>query len=209
MQIYSNGDVLMDNCRMIERAPSTAMEYGVWFWIVSEGGRLTLRDSVFETSVRHSYDACQNGCDGTCNVNNSDAYIFPCPPNSDWDDCDITPPLDAGPFGKLVNMRSRLAELVVSGSTVTNLTLKSESLVGAVNSSFEPPLLPSQAVQPTSESGTCGVQLAGEWLCDPRAKCEGARVVVCDARASMPVLTFAPEFWSMASDAGSKRALTL
>jgi hypothetical protein len=92
-----------------------------------------------------------------------------CPPDSDWEDCGGTPPPGAGPFGKLVNVRSPQAELVVRGSTVTNLTLKSVNLVGAVNSTFDPPLYPhNKFVQPHPG---CGVLLAGETLCDPRAHC--------------------------------------
>jgi serine/threonine protein kinase len=172
LHIYSSGNVLMDRCRMIEREHLAVVPYAMWFWIVSEGGMLKLRNSVFETSVGHFYDACQDVRDGICNVNNSDASA--CPPDSDWEDCGLPPPPDAGPFGKLVNVRSPQAELVVRGSTVTNLTLKSASLIGAVNSSFEPPLSPSKALQPTSGSSACGQQLAGARLCDPRAKCEGA-----------------------------------
>jgi hypothetical protein len=131
---------------------------------------------VFETSVSHFYDACVFARDGLCNVKYSDieSNTLTCPPNSDWEDCGLPPPPDAGPFGKLINVRSLEAEMVVRGSTVMNLTLKSVRLVGAVNSTFEPPLPPSQAVQPRSGSGACGVHLAGQWLCDPRAKCEGA-----------------------------------
>jgi hypothetical protein len=166
MHIYSSGSVVMDRCRMVERT-LTDVEYAMWYWIVSEGGRMTLGASVFETSASHYYDPCPFARDGTCDAGQM------CPPGSDWEDCGLTPPPDAGPFGKLVNVRSREAEFVVRGSTVTNLTLKSVPLVGAVNSSFEPPLIPSQAVQP--QPG-CGVVLAGERLCDPRARCVQAQL---------------------------------
>jgi hypothetical protein len=46
--------------------------------------------------------------------------------------------------------------------------------IGAVDSTFSPALDPSiPTVQPTSESGACAVELAGELLCDTRALCEG------------------------------------
>jgi hypothetical protein len=172
MHIYSSGSVLMDRCRMTEPKQLTGVEHPVWYWIVAQGGRLTLRDSVFETSVSHVYDPCPFTRDGTCNFDGSvDGPI--CPFDSDWVDCASTPPPDAGPFGKLVNVRSPEAELVVRGCEVTNLTLKSASLVGAVNSTFDPPLQPAQAVQPANGSGTCAMELAGERLCDPRAVCKG------------------------------------
>jgi hypothetical protein len=168
MHIYSSGSVLMDRCRMIENAHLTGVEHPMWYWIVAQGGRLKLHDSVFATSASHFHDPCSFLSDGKCDANTES-----CPQDSDWDDCGSTPPPDAGPFGKLLNVRSPEAELVVRGSEVTNLTLKSVSLVGAVNSTFDPPLQPAQAVQPASGSGTCAAVLAGERLCDPRALCKG------------------------------------
>ena len=170
MHIYSGGSVLLDRCRMTERSQSTGVEHPMWYWIVAQGGQLTLLDSVFETSVSHFFDPCPFARDGRCNVN---TVYYACPLDSDWEDCGGTPPPDAGPFGKLVHLRSLEADLVVRGSEVTNLTLKSASLVGAVNSTFNPPLQRAQAVQPASGSGTCAEELAGEPLCDPRATCEG------------------------------------
>jgi hypothetical protein len=166
MHIYSSGSVSMDRCRMIESTRLTGVEHPMWYWIVAQGGRLTLHDSVFETSVTHFYDPCPFASDGTCNANSD------CPRDGDWDDCGSTPPPDAGPLGKLVNVRSPEAELVVRGSEVTNLTLMSVSLVGAVNSTFDPPLQPAQAVQPNP---ACGIVRAGQVLCDPRALCTPAR----------------------------------
>jgi hypothetical protein len=61
-----------------------------------------------------------------------------------------------------------VSQLVVRGCKVTNLTLKSLGLFGAVNSTFDPPLDPSQAVHPNPG---CGTVVAGEALCDPRALC--------------------------------------
>jgi hypothetical protein len=169
MHISSSGTVVMAGCRVIERVMNV-MEYAMWFWIVSEGGKLILRDSLFETSVvGYYYDACPFVRDGSCNVNNADA---PCPASSDWEDCGIIPPPDAGPFGKLVNVRSREVGFVIRGCMITNLTVKSMGLVGAVNSTFHPPLNhslnTSQAVQPHP---SCGQIIAGEALCDPRASC--------------------------------------
>jgi hypothetical protein len=138
----------------------------MWYWIVAQGGRLTLRDSVFETSVSHFYDPCPDTRDGKCNADGE--Y---CPSDSDWVDCGSTPPPDAGPFGKLINVRSEVGP-VVRGSSVMNLTLKSVRLVGAVNSFFFPPLQPSQAVQPRPD---CGVVFGDEALCDPRAHCTPAQ----------------------------------
>ena len=58
MHIYSSGSVLMDRCRMTEQKRLTGVEHPVWYWIVAQAGRLTLRDSVFETSVGQFYDPC-------------------------------------------------------------------------------------------------------------------------------------------------------
>ena len=173
MHIYSSGSVLLDRCRMIERTPLTGVEYAMWYWLVLDAGTLTLRNSVFETSASYFYDPCVFVRDGICNDKDKRAdSVSECPPNSDWVDCGSTPPSDAGPFGKLVNARSQEVELVVRGSSVTNLTLKSVRLVGAVNSTFFPPLQPSQAVQPRPD---CGVVFGGEALCDPRAQCTPAQ----------------------------------
>ncbi len=83
---------------------------------------------------------------------------------------------DSRPLDKLINMRSQeshpgaqnVSQLVVRGCKVTNLTPKSLGLIGVVNSTFDPPLDPSQAVHPNPG---CGTQVAGEALCDPRAFC--------------------------------------
>jgi hypothetical protein len=48
------------------------------------------------------------------------------------------------------------------------------SLVGAVDSTFDPPLRPHTFVQP--QHGGCGVVIAGEALCDPRAQCSVAQL---------------------------------
>jgi hypothetical protein len=73
------------------------------------------------------------------------------------------------------------AEAVLFGCTGANVTIggSSDSAIGTIrlgilNSVFVPGLeLSVQTVQPTNGSGTCGVQLAGERLCDARALCEG------------------------------------
>jgi hypothetical protein len=61
-------------------------------------------------------------------------------------------------------------ESLISGCTVTNLNVRSLGLLGVVNSSFEPPLNATTA--PTVTPPNCDTYVAGEAVCDPRARCE-------------------------------------
>jgi hypothetical protein len=63
------------------------------------------------------------------------------------------------------------AEVLISGCSVTNLAVESESTrFGVVNTSFVPPLDATAA--PVVKPPNCGTIIAGESLCDPRAQCE-------------------------------------
>ena len=75
------------------------------------------------------------------------------------------------------------AEALVRGCTASGMTINSELLIkghlGIVNSSFDPQLdstLSAKIITPTdapdSNATRCGVPVAGESVCDPRAFCE-------------------------------------
>jgi hypothetical protein len=60
MHIYTVGNLVLDHCLLIERTVA-GIEYPASYWIVSDGGRVILHDSIFETQVSqptiHSYCA--------------------------------------------------------------------------------------------------------------------------------------------------------
>ena len=86
----------------------------------------------------------------------------------------------------LLQIQGPQLQLMIRGCTFENLrigvvpTVKAQP-IGIVNSTFTPALDPSvPTVQPTGGSDTCAAQLAGERLCDARAKCERSVTgVVC------------------------------
>jgi hypothetical protein len=188
-----------------QRAVLNSFMYTMWWWIVVEKGSVELRDSAFDASARfdpcpyandgfcdmprycpagdytdcgtapsaaapgYFFDPCLTAHDGKCDSGPSEC------PAGDYDDCRKTPPPDAGPFGKLLNVRSAQAEVVVRGCTVTNLTIRVAGALGVVNSTFVPQLNASdpmtRTVQPHPD---CGTKLLGRPLCDPRALCQPA-----------------------------------
>ncbi len=83
----------------------------------------------------------------------------------DYVDCRTTPPPNAGPFGKLLNVRSEQAEVVIRSCAVTNLTVRVVGALGVVNSTFVPQLNDSEpttrTVQPDPD---CGRKLLGQHL---------------------------------------------
>jgi hypothetical protein len=179
-----------------------SFRYTVWWWIVAEKGTVELRDGTFDASARfdpcglandgycnvpgacpagdyndcgtapsaaaqgYFFDPCLTANDGKCD--SADPWCA----TTDYIDCRKTPPPDAGPFGKLLNVRSAQAEVVVRSSTVTNLTIHVAGSLGVVNSTFVPQLNASdpttRTVQPHPD---CGTKLLGRPLCDPRALC--------------------------------------
>jgi hypothetical protein len=180
-----------------------SFRYTMWWWIVVEKGSVELRGSTFDASARfdpcryvndgycdvptdcpsgdytdcgttpsgaapgYFFDPCLTANDGKCD--SADPYCA----TSDYVDCGTAPPPDAGPFGKLLNVRSEQAEVVVRSSTVTNLTIQVSGSLGVVNATFVPQLNSSdpmtRTVQPHPD---CGTTLLGRPLCDPRALCQ-------------------------------------
>ena len=120
------------------------------------------------------FDPCLSANDGKCDsfsgVQTGGAYSCK---TGDYVDCRTTPPPDAGPFGKLLNVRSEQAEVVIRSCAVTNLTVRVVGALGVVNSTFVPQLNDSEpttrTVQPDPD---CGRKLLGQHLCDPRALCQ-------------------------------------
>jgi hypothetical protein len=178
--------------------------YTMWWWIVAEKGTVELRGSTFDASARfdpcpysnsglcdvptycpagdyadcgtaasaaapgYFFDPCLEANDGKCDS------ADPSCATTDYVDCHTTPPPDAGPFGKLLNVRSAQVEVVVRSSTVTNLTIQVVGgMLGVVNSTFMPQLNDSapttRTVKPNPD---CGTKLLGRPLCDPRALCK-------------------------------------
>jgi hypothetical protein len=179
MHIYSEGDLTLDGCTMSDEIGQQAMQdfrHTMWWWIVVEKGTVELNVSTFDASARYSFDPCLDANDGKCDS------VEPSCATTDYVDCHTTPPPDAGPFGKLLNVRSAQAEVVVRSSTVTNLTIQVVSgMLGVVNSTFMPQLNDSdpttRTVQPRPVYGDpdkqeCGTKLLGRPLCDPRALCK-------------------------------------
>jgi hypothetical protein len=177
MHVYSQGLTTLAGCAItddIGLSAFTPSSNSAWYWIVSDGGSLELRDSRFGTSAVFFFDPCYSPSSGGCDSDPDDDI---CPAGSDYADCGILPPPEAGPYGKLLNVRSTLAQVVVRGCVVTNLTLhatvgsKLVVPIGVVNSTFEPPLNSSllPLVKPDPD---CAVVVAGAALCDPRAACE-------------------------------------
>ena len=86
-------------------------------------------------------------------------------------------PADAGPFGRLLNVRSEQVEVLLRRCHVQNLTLHSTVRmripIGIVNSTFDPPLARTLAPPTVEPTADCGISVAGSPLCDPRAKCVG------------------------------------
>jgi hypothetical protein len=216
-----------------------SFRYTMWWWIVAERGTVELRGGAFVASARFDPCGSANDgrCDvpGSCTAGDyadcgtassaaARGYFFdPCflandgkcdvgadyCATGDYDDCDYAPPPDAGPFGKLLNVRSPRSEVVVRSSAVINLTIAVAGALGVVNSTLAPPLNASdpatRTVQPHPD---CGTKLIGQVLCDPRARCEadasGGVECACVTKGS----TSAPASPPTARRASSKRAST-
>jgi hypothetical protein len=187
MHIYSQGRTTLDGCAITDdlgQYAFTPWQNSAWFWIVSDGGILEFRDSRFGTTARYVFDPCTFSSNHVCDTDEDGS----CSDGGDYDDCGKEPPAEAGPYGRLLNVASTLAQVVVRGCIATNVTLHStvgpnlgQILVlpiGIVNSTFEPPLdssldssLGSSLVQPDLDHH-CATVVAGAALCDPRATCE-------------------------------------
>jgi hypothetical protein len=66
-------------------------------------------------------------------------------------------------------------QLIIRGCTIRNLAIipQETMTIGVVNSTFDPPLSGvADYIMPPSPN--CGVEIAHELLCDPRARCESA-----------------------------------
>jgi hypothetical protein len=85
----------------------------------------------------------------------------------------------ATPEQGLLNIIGPQTQLMIRGCTFENVRIGvadgvKMKPIGVVDSTFTPALDPSiPTVQPTSASGSCAVELAGEQICDARALCEG------------------------------------
>jgi hypothetical protein len=85
----------------------------------------------------------------------------------------------ATPDQGLLNVPGSSLQLMIRGCTFENVRIGvadgvTARPIGVVDSTFMPALDPSvPTVQPTSASGSCAVELAGEQICDARALCEG------------------------------------
>ena len=76
----------------------------------------------------------------------------------------------------LLSVTNANVEVLIRGSAIRHLALRSVGRVAIVNTSFVPPLNASalQTLQPDTNM-LCGATVAGETVCDPRARCEAAR----------------------------------
>jgi hypothetical protein len=76
----------------------------------------------------------------------------------------------------LLSVTSANVEVLIRGSAVRHLALRSVGCVAIVNTSFVPPLNASalQTLQPDANMH-CGATVAGETVCDPQARCDAAR----------------------------------
>jgi serine/threonine protein kinase len=87
----------------------------------------------------------------------------------------------AAPGQGLLRLVAPQLQLLIRGCTLENVVIgvaanASVPPIGIVDSTFDPGLDPSvPTVLPSIGEASCGVQLAGERLCDPRALCEGAK----------------------------------
>jgi hypothetical protein len=85
----------------------------------------------------------------------------------------------ATPEQGLLNIIGPQTQLMIRGCTFENVRIGvadgvKMKPIGVVDSTFTPALDSSiPTVQPTSASGSCAVELAGEQICDARALCEG------------------------------------
>jgi hypothetical protein len=176
MQIYSKGLLVLIDCDMTDSVGLGAFAEqrdSMWFWIVAEGGTVELRSSRFTATSTYTFDPCISAGNGLC----SGANVASCPKGGDWLDCELPLPADAGPFGRLLNVRSEQVEVLLRRCHLQNLTLHSTVRmrvpIGIVNSTFDPPLARTLAPPTVEPTADCGISVAGAPLCDPRAKCEG------------------------------------
>jgi hypothetical protein len=173
--IYSKGYLTLDESDITDHLGQAAFgnpSDSAWFWIVTDGGTVELQSSRFSTSAIYFFDPCHYAEDGGCDPDDGS-----CPAGSDYVDCGVPPPTEAGPYGRLLNIGSKLAQVVIRGCVVTNLTVHTTAVlvvpIGVVNSSIQPPLNGSLVplVQP-DDHGDCSTVVAGASLCDPRAICK-------------------------------------
>jgi hypothetical protein len=180
MQIYSGGSLALSDCQMVDGAAASVAQLA-WWWIVCEDGEVVLRNSVFRASASYIYDPCPT-TNGVCEAGRA------CPLNSDYRDCGTPPPSqqrraitpERGEYdgGSLLKVSSKKVDVVIRGCKIGRLVVDSVPTMGVVNSTFDPPLswsLPMPLGRNVSTStlaaGACGILIAGEELCDPRALC--------------------------------------
>jgi hypothetical protein len=160
---FHNASVLADFCPKTCSSEFSFARPGPW-WLVSEGGSLALRSSTFlHSSVS---DPCEMeyaalARNGACNVPKQCSA-------GDWDDCGAPQAASEG-AGKLLNVLSASVDVLIRNCTALNLTLQSQATLGVVDSVFDPPL--DTASMRTVSPPSCGIRVAGEELCDPRANC--------------------------------------
>jgi hypothetical protein len=71
----------------------------------------------------------------------------------------------------LLSMPNKAAEVIIRSSHIVNLGISVQpNVLGIVNSTFDPPLNTSFTIAPNN-AFSCGSMLAGESLCDARARC--------------------------------------
>ena len=175
LHIYSQGFVTLDDCDITDDLGLAMFDVpadSAWFWIVVDGGTFELRSSRFSTSAIHFFDLCQWPDSGGCDPEEEPVGYW-CPVGTDYHDCGTEPPPEAGPFGRLINVRVHQAQLLVRGCTTTNLTVHATALdvpIGIVNSTFEPALNES-LVRTVRPSPKCGTRVVSSQVCDPRAAC--------------------------------------
>jgi hypothetical protein len=145
--IYTKGNTTLSNCTITDEKGLGIIlgENAAWWWIVVGDGALLLLRSVFSASAGYLFDHCpyhgNNACDQSC----TDRYGMGA---SDYFDCrSAAPPRGAG---KLLNVASTSAVVILRDCTVKNLTVDSTSdtKIGIVNSIFEPAQTESSQIGP-------------------------------------------------------------
>jgi hypothetical protein len=114
LHIYSQGFVTLDDCDITDDLGLAMFDVpadSAWFWIVVDGGTFELRSSRFSTSAIHFFDLCEWPDSGGCDPEEEPVGYW-CPVGTDYHDCGTEPPPEAGPFGRLINVRAHQAQLL-------------------------------------------------------------------------------------------------
>jgi hypothetical protein len=215
MQIYSRGSLELSRCRMADEAAAPIAPV-VWWWIVCEDGDVILRNSVFIASERYIYDPCPT-TNSICEAGKV------CPVDSDYSDCGTSPWPGAYDGGSLLRVASKQADVVIRGCNVVRLVIDAIPTMGVVNSTFEPPLnsnfnrnfnasgptLGGNLSANTVGPGACGIVIAGEELCDPRALCVARATGGVQCSCTGPGLSVTPRAYPDGQFCTQKSNLTL